>query len=80
MREFATVAKFEIGDRVMKWTGDYTGPGIVRGICRTGGDKLRYLVGHQIAGGTGEFLHIYASGNLTKIEDEDDGGSSDQTS
>jgi hypothetical protein len=64
--------KFEVGDRVEKWTGDYTGPGIVRGICRIGNDKVRYLVGHQIAGGTGEFLHIYAVGNLRKLESRDD--------
>ena len=61
--------KFNVGDRVFKWTGDYTGPGIVRGITRLPSGKARYLVGHKIEGGSGEFLHIYASGNL-KDENE----------
>jgi hypothetical protein len=61
--------KFQIGDRVYKWTGDYTGPGIVRGISRLATGKVRYLVGHTIIGGTGEFLHVYASGNLRSVED-----------
>lgn len=57
-------AEFRIGDRVFKWTGDYTGPGTVRGISKLPNGKTRYLVGHTIVGGTGEFLHVYASGNL----------------
>jgi hypothetical protein len=56
--------KFEIGQHVYKWTGDYRGPGIVRGIAGLDNGKLRYLVGHAIAGGEGEFLHVYAEGNL----------------
>ncbi len=56
--------KFQIGDHVTKWTGDYTGPGIVRGISILGNGKVRYLVGHRIEQGTGEFLHVYAEGNL----------------
>lgn len=55
---------FKIGDRVFKWTGDYQGPGYVRGISRLASGKLRYLVGHRIEGGSGEFLHVYAAGNL----------------
>lgn len=56
--------KYQIGDAVFKWTGDYTGPGIVRGITKLPTGKTRYLVGHKIEGGAGEFLHVYAEGNL----------------
>ncbi len=59
-----TQTKFQVGDSVFKWTGDYTGPGIVRGIAFLGNGKARYLVGHQIKGGEGELLHTYAEGNL----------------
>lgn len=67
-----TQPKFEIGQPVYKWTGDYGGPGIVRGIAGLDNGKLRYLVGHKIDSGTGEFLHIYAEGNLRGIEALDD--------
>ena len=60
--------KFEIGQTVLKWTGDYGGPGIIRGIAGLENGKLRYLVGHQITGGTGEFLHVYSEGNLREID------------
>lgn len=56
--------KFAIGDAVVKWTGDYTGPGIVRGISYNSKGQVRYMVGHTVQGGTGEFLHVYAEGNL----------------
>lgn len=56
--------KFQVGETVFKCTGDYTGPGIVRGISVLGNGKVRYLVGHKIEGGSGEFLHVYAEGNL----------------
>lgn len=59
-----TQPKFEIGQTVFKHTGDYTGPGVVRGISTLANGKLRYLVGHRIEGGDGEFLHVYAQGNL----------------
>jgi hypothetical protein len=60
--------KFEIGQPVYKWTGDYTGPGIVRGIAGLDNGKLRYLVGHRLAGGRGELLHVYSEGNLRELE------------
>jgi len=60
--------RFEIGQWVFKWTGDYTGPGIVRGVSVFPNGKIRYLVGHTIQGGEGEFLHIYAAGNLRELE------------
>jgi hypothetical protein len=56
--------KFEIGQTVHKWTGNYGGPGIVRGIANDEGQPLRYLVGHTIRDGYGEFYHVYAEGNL----------------
>jgi hypothetical protein len=63
--------KFEIGQLVYKWTGDYGGPGRVRGITVLPDGKLRYLVGHRIEGGKGEFLHVYAAGNLRESNDDD---------
>ena len=64
--------KFSEGDLVFKWTGDYTGPGTVRSIGKNGKGQYRYVVGHVIAGGTGEFLHIYAEGNLRAIDERID--------
>jgi hypothetical protein len=64
--------KFAEGDSVFKWTGDYTGPGVVRSIGRNGKGQYRYVVGHTIEGGTGEFLHIYAEGNLRHIDERID--------
>jgi hypothetical protein len=64
--------KFEIGQLVEKWTGDYTGPGRVRGVSVLENGKVRYLVGHRIEGGHGEFLHVYSSGNLREPEGLDD--------
>lgn len=63
--------KFQIGDLVFKWTGDYTGPGTVRGISELPSGKLRYLVGHKVEGGSGEFLHVYAAGNLREVGNAD---------
>jgi hypothetical protein len=64
--------KFEVGQLVYKWTGDYGGPGRVRGVIPLPDGKLRYLVGHRIEGGTGEFLHIYAAGNLREVNGDDE--------
>jgi hypothetical protein len=61
-------AKFQMGDVVYKWTGDYTGPGVVRGLSLNAKGQIRYLVGHQVQGGNGEFLHVYAEGNLREME------------
>lgn len=60
--------KFEVRQSVYKHTGNYGGPGIVRGIANDDGQPLRYLVGHTIAGGFGEFFHVYAEGNLREID------------
>lgn len=74
----ALTPKFQIGQLVQKWTGDYTGPGRVRGISTLENGSIRYLVGHRIEGGTGEFLHIYASGNLREVGNGDEGEADDQ--
>ncbi len=66
MNEF----KFQIGDKVYKHTGDYRGPGVVRGVTTLPNHKPRYLVGHKIEGGDGEFLHVYAAYNLRPIASE----------
>jgi hypothetical protein len=65
------MSDFTIGQTVFKWTGDYTGPGIVRGIAQLGNGKVRYLVGHRLGGGEGELLHVYAEGNLRAISDQE---------
>ncbi len=70
----ATPAKFHVGDTVFKWTGDYTGPGIVRGVSQNGKGQWRYIVGHTVAGGQGEFLHIYSEGNLRAVDYSDPPG------
>jgi hypothetical protein len=63
-----SVPKFQIGDEVYKWTGDYTGPGIVRMVAHNTKGQVRYMVGHTIEGGTGELLHIYSEGNLRRVD------------
>jgi hypothetical protein len=62
--------KFKVGDFVYKHTGEYGGPGIVRAVVVLPGGRLRYLVGHMIADGYGEFLHIYSQGNLRPLGEE----------
>ncbi len=72
--------KFEIGQKVFKWTGDYTGPGFVRGITVLPNNKVRYLVGHRIEGGSGEFLHVYSEDNLRAADKAEFGGISEPQS
>jgi len=60
--------KFEVGQHVYKWTGNYGGHGVVRGIANDTDQPLRYLVGHKIEGGFGEFYHVYAEGNLREVD------------
>lgn len=58
---------FRTGDKVWKSGSGYEGPGeVVVGFNGSDG-KRRYVVAHQIDGGTGELLHIYAEGQLTKL-------------
>lgn len=47
------------GQAVFKTGTGYTGPGFVRGHILTDTGELRIVVGHRIAGGDGEFFHVY---------------------
>ena len=53
---------FEIGDKVLKYTGDYQLEGEVRSVFTTSTGKTRYVVEHKPG-----FLHIYSESNLKKI-------------
>jgi hypothetical protein len=57
--------KFGTGDRVYKHGAGYSGPGeVVTGFL--GGDgHPRYVVGHRISDGRGEFFHIYSEAQLS---------------
>jgi hypothetical protein len=61
------MTRFEVGQLVYKHTGGYGGRGIVRGVTVLPSRQVRYLVGHKIEGGFGEFLHVYAEGNLREV-------------
>lgn len=50
---------FEIGNKVLKYTGDYQLEGIVVAVFSTTKGKLRYVVEHFPG-----FLHIYSEQNL----------------
>ena len=57
--------KFKVGDRVRKFTGDYTMIGeVVAAFERPAG--WRYVVAHKAD--TGEILHIYSGANLQPFE------------
>lgn len=51
--------KFEIGQYVEKFTGDYQIKGEVRAVFTTTRGMLRYVVEHEPG-----FLHIYSGANL----------------
>jgi len=61
--------RFHIGQRVEKFTGDYTGPGIVRGVTFLDDGVVRYVVAHKLEGGTGLLLHLYSEANLRECPD-----------
>lgn len=61
--------RFHIGQKVEKFTGDYTGPGIVRGITFLENGIIRYVVAHKLEGGTGQLLHLYSESNLREHND-----------
>ena len=60
--------KFSCGDRVWK-TGTYSGPGDVVSVFEisSGKGEWRYVVAHELEGGTGRLLHIYTGTQLEKI-------------
>jgi hypothetical protein len=63
----SNAARFRIGERVEKHTGDYRVKGEVRGVFRAAPDSpTRYVVAHRAEGG-GTFCHIYADANLRPI-------------
>ena len=56
--------RYQPGDPVEKFTGDYVASGEVRAAFLTKAGKARYVVEHTWPGGTGGFLHIYSEANL----------------
>lgn len=56
--------KFQIRDRVEKYTGDYQIKGIVVGHAVTTKGLPRYVVEHEPG-----FLHIYSEANLRRVEE-----------
>lgn len=61
---------FQIGDRVLKVTGDYRIYGEVRSVFTKADGTTRYVVEHKAEGG-GSFLHIYSASNLELANDSD---------
>lgn len=61
---------FQIGDRVLKVTGDYHIYGEVRSIFTKADGSERLVVEHKAEGG-GSFLHIYNASNLELANDTD---------
>jgi hypothetical protein len=63
--------EYEIGDRVEKFTGDYSGEGEIRGYFYAWeGGPLRYIVKHTLEGGRGYLCHIYSPKNLRRLESD----------
>ena len=59
--------EFDIGDQVLKHTGDYRIPGEIRSKFQLyDGGPVRYVVRHEAIGG-GHFCHIYAPANLRRL-------------
>lgn len=59
--------EFEIGDHVLKHTGDYHAYGEVMSRFKMKNGAIRYVVEHQSVP-EGSFLHIYSSKNLKKVD------------
>lgn len=56
---------FKIGDHVQKIGGRYGGPGRIIGITEDMGDGYRlYSVAMKVAGGYGEFVHVFPASAL----------------
>ena len=68
----ALVKKFAVGDRVEKIGGRYGGPGRVVGVAADFDDgHVLYNVAHRIAGGRGEFVHVYPAANLRLLTSDE---------
>jgi hypothetical protein len=66
-----TAPKFRIGQKVRKVSGQYQGPGVVRGLAwMTLGGYWLYVVAMQVAGGSGEFAHVFPGTILEAREDD----------
>lgn len=61
------MTKFEIGDRVLKVTGDYLISGEVRSVFTMINGAVRIVVEHKAEAG-GSFLHVYGENNLEKMD------------
>ena len=57
----------DLGEEVMKVTGDYRIRGTVRSRFAMGNGAVRYAVEHRAEGG-GSFLHVYSRTNLERLE------------
>lgn len=56
------MTEIKIGDRVLKFTGDYQLEGEVRAVFTTKAGKVRYVVEHSPG-----FLHIYGPTNIKLV-------------
>lgn len=58
----------QVGDKVEKFTGDYTMKGVVLAVFNTSAGQRRFVVEHNAAafGGKGYFLHIYGPNNIRR--------------
>lgn len=54
---------YNLGDRVLKHTGDYQLEGEVRDVFYTKSGKVRYVVEHDMG-----ILHIYSDANLKLVK------------
>jgi hypothetical protein len=60
---------FALGDRVEKVGGRYGGPGRIVSVSEDMGDGYRLFgVAMRVEGGYGEFVHVFPSAALKKIE------------
>lgn len=57
----------KVGDKVLKFTGDYKLEGEVRAVFTKKDGKIRYVVEHEPG-----FLHIYSEANLVNISEAEE--------
>jgi len=58
----------QVGEKVIKYTGDYTMKGTVLAVFNTSAGQRRFVVEHnaEAFGGKGYFLHIYGPNNIKR--------------